>query len=501
VIVVTLENTQAPPQPEGLLAGAEQHSIDFIPDGERHGTVRQQGIFWFLSNTQSLSVAVGFLGPSLGLSLAWTVVALVVGTLIGTVFQALHASQGPHLGLPQVLQSRAQFGYAGVVIPLLAALFSFLAYTVLDSIILGLGFHSIFSVPKVLTIVVSGVAGVALAVYGYDWLHRIFTWSFWISLPLWGLLTLGILLGHAGGKAPVTHGGVAWVAFAAQVAYAASINLSYAPCVSDYSRYLPRATPFRAVIFAVYAGASLSLIWLGALGAWLATRLGATDALQGMDAAGNHVVPGFGHLLVVVSSVVLVVTVALCAYSAALTILTAGSTVRPSLQVTTGHRARITLVLGIVWVIAGAALVDRGQTAIYDLILLVFYVLVPWSAINLVDYFFVRKGRYAITHLDKPDGIYRGWAWRGAVAYAVGLLAIVPFVQLSFWKGFGVEALQGVDVSYVAGLAVAGVTYYLITRSQNLGADEEAIRESETELHRLGLLSVAIDEGHEASTL
>lgn len=498
---MTLAQTEAPQQQPGLLSAVEQHSIDFIPDRERHGTSRQQGIFWFLSNTQSLSVAVGFLGPSLGLSLEWTVVALVLGTLIGTVFQALHASQGPHLGLPQVLQSRAQFGYVGVVIPLLAALFSYLAYTVLDSIILGLGFSSIFSVPKLLTIGVSGVAGVALAVYGYDWLHRVFTWSFWVSLPLWVLLTVGILIGHAGGKVPTTHGGVPWVAFAAQVAYAASINLSYAPCVSDYSRYLPRATRFRSVILAVYLGASASLIWLGSLGAWLATRLGSADALQGIDVAGNNIIPGFGHVLVVVSSVVLVVTVGLCAYSAALTVLTAGSTVRPAWKPTIAHRAWITLILGVVWVVAGALLVDRGQTAIYDLILLVFYVLVPWSAINLVDYFFVRKGRYAITHLDKPDGIYRGWAWRGSVAYLVGLLAIVPFVQVSFWKGFWVEAFQGVDVSYVAGLLVAGLTYYAITRGQNLDADAEAIRDSEAELHRLGLLSQEIDDLHEASAL
>ena len=45
-----------------ILAAIETHSIDVIPDKERHGTIRQQGVFWFLSNTQTLSVAVGFIG-------------------------------------------------------------------------------------------------------------------------------------------------------------------------------------------------------------------------------------------------------------------------------------------------------------------------------------------------------------------------------------------------------------------------------------------------------
>ena len=32
-------------------------------------------------------------------------------SLIGTLFMAFHASQGPQLGLPQMIQSRGQFGY------------------------------------------------------------------------------------------------------------------------------------------------------------------------------------------------------------------------------------------------------------------------------------------------------------------------------------------------------------------------------------------------------
>jgi purine-cytosine permease-like protein len=489
------------PPPAGILAAVEHRSIDFIPDTERHGRIGQQGVFWFLSNTQPLSVTVGFLGPVLGLSVPWTIVAVILGTLFGTTFQALHASQGPHLGLPQMLQSRAQFGYRGVVLPLIIALFSFLAYTILDSIILALGLEGIFGVSKVVTIVGAAAIAVVLAIYGYDWLHKAFKWTLWVSLPLWILLSLGIVTGQAGGAEPTASLGFAFIPFAAQFAYAAGINLSYGPAVSDYSRYLPRTTPFRSVILSVYAGSALSLIWLAAIGAWLAANLGASDGMLGIYNAGNNVIGGLGGVLVVVSSFALVMTMGEMAYSGSLTVLTAGTSLGIEKRPTFKVRAVVTTAIGIAWTAAGLLLVDGGQTAVYDLILLVFYVLVPWSAINLVDYFFVRRGKYAITHLFRPDGVYGSWPWRGAVAYGIGLLAIVPFVQVSFYKGFLVESVQFIDVSYISGLLVAGLVYFLLTQTQDFGADAAAVEESHAELLNLGLLSRSVDESHEASQL
>src|SRR6202020_2258942 len=49
----------------------------------------------------------------MGLSFAFTSLAGALGILFGTVFVAFHASQGAELGLPQMIQSRAQFGYRG----------------------------------------------------------------------------------------------------------------------------------------------------------------------------------------------------------------------------------------------------------------------------------------------------------------------------------------------------------------------------------------------------
>src|SRR3954449_8473341 len=113
----------------------EARSIDWVPETERHGRLWHQGPLWFLGNFQYFSIPIGFIGPSLGLSLGWTVVAAAIGLVIGTTFMAFHASQGPRMGLPQMIQSRAQFGRRGVIVPFLATVFVYIGFMVFDVIL------------------------------------------------------------------------------------------------------------------------------------------------------------------------------------------------------------------------------------------------------------------------------------------------------------------------------------------------------------------------------
>jgi predicted amidohydrolase len=46
-----------------------------VPEDERHGKVWHQGPFWFLGNFQFFTITIGFIGPGLGLSLGWTILA------------------------------------------------------------------------------------------------------------------------------------------------------------------------------------------------------------------------------------------------------------------------------------------------------------------------------------------------------------------------------------------------------------------------------------------
>src|SRR5258706_16069293 len=97
--------------------GIERRSIDWIPENERHGKAWHQAPLWFLGNFQYFTIPIGFIGPSLGLSLGWTIVAGAAGILVGTPFMALPATHGPPPGPPQVIPSRAPFGFPGGIRP------------------------------------------------------------------------------------------------------------------------------------------------------------------------------------------------------------------------------------------------------------------------------------------------------------------------------------------------------------------------------------------------
>ena len=95
----------------------EKRSIDYVPIAERHGKVWHLWPVWFSGDAHLATVATGVVGVALGGHLLWMALAVIFGCAFGTFFMAFHSTQGPQLGLPQMIQSRAQFGFRGVLLP------------------------------------------------------------------------------------------------------------------------------------------------------------------------------------------------------------------------------------------------------------------------------------------------------------------------------------------------------------------------------------------------
>ena len=471
----------------GLLGQVEVHSIDWIPDPERHGKTWQQSMLWFLGNFQYFTIPIGFVGPSLGLSLGYSILAGTLGICAGTLFMAFHATQGPVFGLPQMIQTRAQLGYRGVVVALFAVLFTYMAFNVADQVLMSTGLHGAFGWNAGLVAIVTAVLAALLAIFGYDWVHRVFRFLLVISLPCYAIISVAILVGHAGGTAPHHPGSFVFAAFMAQFSVAAAYNITYAPYVSDYSRYMPRDTSPRGIITAVFFGASGSAVWLIAMGAWLATRLGATDGLVGLQVAGDKVAAPLGSITAVLSATALLATMGMNAYGGMLTVLTGIDSFR---KITTSRAWRVLTIVGlaILWYAIGAGISTSAVSAVLNSLTLMLYLLVPWTALNLVDFFFVRHGHYAITDIFRPDGVYGAWGWRGLTAYFAGFAAEIPFMVLPSIGGFTYtgwfpgHVTNGVDYSWLVGLAVSGLVYLLLSRSLDVAAEQSAIEASEREL-------------------
>jgi nucleobase:cation symporter-1, NCS1 family len=281
---------------------------------------------------------------------------------------------------------------------------------------------------------------------------------------------------------------------------AAAYNITYAPYVSDYSRYMPRNTSPRGIIGAVFFGASGSAVWLIALGAWLATRLGVTDGLVGLQLVGDKVAAPLGSITAFLSATALLATMGMNGYGAMLTVLTGIDSFK-KIRTSRALRAGTVVVLAVIWYAIGASISTSGSSTAVDAVLnsltLMLYLLVPWTALNLVDFFFVRRGHYAITDIFRPDGVYGAWGWRGLTAYAVGFLAEIPFMVLPPIAGFSYTGYfpnhitNGVDYSWLVGLVVSGLVYLVLSRSLDLTAEQAAIEASERQLREIDVMTQA----------
>jgi purine-cytosine permease-like protein len=264
---------------------------------------------------------------------------------------------------------------------------------------------------------------------------------------------------------------------------------------------MPRTTSPRGIIAAVFFGASGSAIWLIALGAWLATRLGVTDGLVGLQQVGDKVAAPLGSITAFLSATALLATMGMNAYGGMLTVLTGIDSFK-KIKTSRLWRAVTVVVLAVIWYAIGAGISTSSSntavSAVLNSLTLMLYLLVPWTALNLVDFFFVRRGHYAITDIFRPDGVYGAWGWRGLTAYVAGFIAEIPFMVLPPIAGFSYNGwfpnhiTNGVDYSWLVGLVVSGAVYLLCARSLDLSSERAAIEASEAQLR-------VIDAGAEAT--
>ena len=188
-----------PRQPQENLAQVEVRSIDYIPAQERHGRIRDQFTMWFGLNANIFPVVLGGVLVFMGLDFLWACIAIVAGVVIGLVLVGFHAIQGPMLGVPQMIQSRGQFGFYGAVLVFAASIvldFGFLAaQLVIQADAMNLLVSSI-SVPAWIAIL--AVPVVVLTIYGYDWIHR---WQRWMTVIL-GITFVVVFVQAIGRGAP-----------------------------------------------------------------------------------------------------------------------------------------------------------------------------------------------------------------------------------------------------------------------------------------------------------
>jgi NCS1 family nucleobase:cation symporter-1 len=421
----------------------ETRSIDYVPLAERHGKVWHLWPVWFSGDAHLATLAVGVLGITLGGNLLWTSVAVVAGCLLGTFFMAFHSTQGPQLGLPQMIQSRPQFGYSGALLVWAVALVAYIGFNAFNQVLAAQALHQLhsgISPTSPAAILIVALIALALAAVGYDKIHLAQRAFAYLMIAILTVFSVGALFALHFPAAQWDPAGFRGVPFLAEMFAAASYQLSWSIYVSDYSRYLPRDVGVRASFWWTYLGAFVGGAWMMLIGTVAATAAPRLDVAAAMERAADAVLPGLGKVLLLGGLLGLITISALNFYGASLTLLSVADTLKP-LRCTLGKRLAS---LAIAFLASSAIALSSSSNFVNrfgDLLDVLLYLFTPWTAINLVDFYVVRKGHYSIREIFNPAGMYGRWNWRGLLAYGVGFAAMIPFFSSGLYTGVVARAL------------------------------------------------------------
>ena len=484
---VTVEGTATPPSPVGV----ETRSIDYVPTSERHGKVWHLGPLWFAGNAQLATVAIGAFGVAGGLGFGWSLIAIALGALIGTLFMAFHSTQGPKLGLPQMIQSRPQFGYYGAVLPVVVAVLLFIGFNVFNSELAGAAVQQTLNINTTLSTIVICAIAFAWAIFGYRLIHVFCQWASILFIAVYALFAIGILVAVHLPPGFYSMGTFKGDPFLLELGAVLSYQLTWAPYVSEYSRYLPRRSSTASTFWWTYIGSGVGALWLAGLGAFLAYAFPKiTSPVTQIHTAGNEWFHGWGFIVLLLSYPGLVAVIGMNMYSGGLSTLTVVDSITP-MKVTRTARVLAITFIAVIGTVLSLTIPGSFLTDFSSFLTIILYFMIPWTAVNLVDFFLVRKGNYAIKEIFKPNGMYHRWGWRGLVAYWTGFAAMIPFMSTSLYHGVVANSLGGGDISPFIGFPVAAILYWILCRDLDVETEHRIAEEQMREIDPAGHVGLA----------
>jgi NCS1 family nucleobase:cation symporter-1 len=228
--------------------------------------------------------------------------------------------------------------------------------------------------------------------------------------------------------------------------------------VSDYTRYLPEDTNPRKLFWAIYAGNVLAAFGACSIGAYLTALLPKSDPVTAIGQVG-------GKWVLVIMALSLIGSDTFNGYTGTFQVLAFANMWRRFKSSSVLLRVVpfiIVMVVGVAVAVLGYKSFVANLSNLLNVLLAVF---IPWSAVNLIDFFVIRHGNYNVASFFVPDSQYGKFAWRGLTAYAIGLLVELPFISQSYWIGWFVNSLGGADISWLVGFVVAGGIYLWLAKA------------------------------------
>ena len=380
--------------------------------------------------------------------------ATTLGTVAAAVILGLLSNTGPRSGQPQIVFTRRIFGLRGSYLGAGLTLFLAIGWFAVDCVIAAQAGAQIFGggnrwLTFGLVLLVAAIS-VAVAIFGHQTIKVLETYGAVTFAALSLALFLLLAPQFHWTQGPTASGSDYPGAFVLGFMTCFALVASWYPFASDYSRYLPAASPTRSVTLWPLVGVCVPMLLLGLFGLLLPTIDARLAASAGVLAVISAHAPGW----IAIPFFIFVVAGEIWAnyldvYTAGLVALAMGIRLQ---------RWQTALACGIFGtaLAAYAVLVSDFHLAYEDFLILTYLWAPAWAAVVLLSFFlFDRHPRPRLALL----------AW---LAGTVTSLVFVNYTNLfsnlfatpRFFNDGLVALLHGADISGLVSIAVAAAVYW-----------------------------------------
>jgi NCS1 family nucleobase:cation symporter-1 len=388
---------------------------DSLDDGPAQGTMGlgRTAMVWLAANMVVTTLLTGTLFVP-GLPYGQALLIILLGTLVGGSVLIAVGTIGTRTGLPTMVLTRASFGSRGGHLPAAFNIVVLMGWSWVQAILAGVTVNYVvaqatgFSNPVLFSLLAQGIV-VCLALFGHTGIQRVEPWLAVVMLLVAASIfvaafrDVGLSAYTSLPAAPELMTGA--IAFDIVIATA----ISWTVLSADFNRH---AKSQRDGIIGTAIGYTTSTTVAMALGA---TALGYV-ALTGGEAVSfdpTVIVAGFGIPLALVIFISVMATNTLVVYGMVMSF----QNIRPRADF-----LKVALVLGAISIVG--AVFQGILNSFVGFLVLISALFVPVFAIMVVDYYVLRRRRYAVADLMSHRAgayWYRGGVnWAAIATFAVG---------------------------------------------------------------------------------
>ncbi|MGD0123628.1 MAG: cytosine permease [Candidatus Limnocylindrales bacterium] len=373
-----------------------------------------------------------------GLGFWGAILAILVGSLIGTVMLGLAGVVGSDHGIPSMVTLRPSFGQRGSYLPSLINVVQLVGWGAFELVIMaqasarltqsffGASSYTVWAIVWAIVITVFALGGPLVVVR--QWLEKA---GIWIVLVTGGWMAVYVV-SHANFAVLVSRPGDGSLTFAQAIDLVVAMPISWLPLVADFNRF---AKSSRAAFWGTVSGFAVSNVLFYTLGVMLILVLPTSDLI------GSIMTVAFGTAGLALLLGDETDNAFADVYSGAISI----KNVLPALST----RALVTAIGGVCLGIALSVDLASFQGFLY----LVGSLFTPLFGVLFADYFIMKRRRYDTAELYPEDG--RGISGGGVntvalLAWGCGIAAYLAETTYVGWLGGTVPSLVVSLVAYLA---------------------------------------------------